>query len=266
VTDEDDEAVTNGMIDEARRKSMKGHMTSIDEVSRAVTIQASVAVTGGENEIIKISQAVTVMGRDETEIRRQEESLWMGLGGEDANKRMGELGVESNLKSKIIGIKQKEDKICIKQNDNNVGRVNNQVLLELGSDLKLKSHESKFRESLDNKYLSPEKKQRLCEDSIIIPRHTAGQGTRSGRPPLTHSSPGRSGSCKLRSQSRHTLRLTRQARCPPSPSTGRERSGSSTNVGSRASTTKCPPSPPTGRERSGSSTTVGSRVSPTSPG
>jgi hypothetical protein len=121
----------------------------------------------------------------------------------------------------------------------------------------IKSHESKFRESLENTYLSPEKKQRLCEDSIIIPMHTASQGTRSSR----------SGSCKLRSQSRHTLRLTRQARCPPSPSTRKQRSGSSTTVGSRASNTRCPPSPPTGRHRSVSSTTEGSRASTTtSPG
>ena len=38
---------------------------------------------------------------------RQEERLWMGLGGEDDDRRMGELEVESKLKSKIIGIKQK---------------------------------------------------------------------------------------------------------------------------------------------------------------
>ena len=61
---------------------------------------------------------------------RQEERLWMGLGGEDDDRRMGELEVESKLKSKIIGIKQKqkEDKIFIKQNDNNVGRVKKQVV------------------------------------------------------------------------------------------------------------------------------------------
>ena len=176
---------------------------------------------------------------------RQEERLWMGLGGEDDDRRMGELEVESKLKSKIIGIKQKqkEDKIFIKQNDNNVGRVKKQVLrfemlLGSGSDLKFKSHESKFRESLENTYLSPEKRRRLCEEFITIPRHTASQGTRSSRPPLSHSSPGRSGSCKLRSQSRHTSQLARQASSwPPSPSTGRQRSGSSTTGGSRASTT-----------------------------
>ena len=60
------------------------------------------------------------------------------------------MGVESKLKSKNIGIKHNEEKICIKHNDNNVGRVKKQVLrfemlLESGSDLKFKSHESNFR-------------------------------------------------------------------------------------------------------------------------
>ena len=132
--------------------------------------------------------------------------------------------------------------MCIKYSDNNVGRVKKQVLrfemlLESGYYLKFKSHQSKFKESLENTYLSPEKKRRLCDDSITIPRHTASQGTRSSRPPLSHSSLSRSGSRKLISQSRHTSRLTRQARWTPSPTPGRQRSGSSTTGGSWASTT-----------------------------
>ena len=130
----------------------------------------------------------------------------------------------------------------IKHNDNNVGRVKKQVLrfdmlLESGSDLKFKSHQSKFRESLENTYLSPEKKRRLCDDSITIPRHTASQGTRSSRPPLSYSSLSRSGSSKLRSQPRHTSWLTRQAGWPPSPTNGMQRRSSSNLGGSWASTT-----------------------------
>ena len=130
MTDEDDEvvskAVTNGMIEEAGRKRMKGDMTRIDEVSRAETItdedswavdetsravtileegsravtiqkEASVAVTGGENEIIKMSQAVTLMGRDGTEDRDigdrgKEYPSWKGgdlKEGEGGTKRRG---------------------------------------------------------------------------------------------------------------------------------------------------------------------------------
>ena len=100
---------------------------------------------------------------------------------EDDGRRMGELGSRmiNPLKRNVSGMKHQAGGIFNTQVKNNVtGRVKELVLgfeRMVGSDVNLKSrnHESRFKESIENAYLSPRKRRKVCQEVKNLPRHTA---------------------------------------------------------------------------------------------
>ena len=90
----------------------------------------------------------------------------------------------------------------------------------LGSDVNLqsRSHESRFKESIENAYLSPRKRRKVCQEVKNLPRHTARLSKPGTWPSSSPSLPrrGRLDTAVARTLSRHTAQLSRQGIRPSS--------------------------------------------------
>ena len=107
---------------------------------------------------------------------RLEEGRRMDEGGGVGGRRIGSL--DSELKPKIIGIKQANSKKLISDKGTSTGKVRKlilgyETLVVKDADLKLRNHETNFKISIENSYQSPEKRrEKLTREASPV------QGTR----------------------------------------------------------------------------------------
>ena len=210
VTDETSKAVTDETSQAVTKKTGQAVTITLDQVdvketttSMAVTIYSIYdndnRVTESSNKEGTNSGSILTGSLEEGikkihEISKNEEEIMSGrdLIGSAETVRLGEGGrmdeggggggrrirsLESELKRNITGIKQTNSKKFISNKDTSTGKVRKLILgfetmVVNDADLKLKSHESNFKISIENSYQSPEKRRKTVEGSIPSPRHT----------------------------------------------------------------------------------------------
>ena len=156
---------------------------------------------------------------------RLEEGRRMDEGGGVGWRRIGSL--ESELKPKIIGIKQANSKKNISDKGTSTGKVRKLILgyktlVVKDADLKLRNHETNFKISIETSYLSPEKRRKIDKGSISSPRHTGCLGRNPSTPSLSHSSSSGSRQSMLRKKSGVTTLTAVWTLTPPSRTYMRE--------------------------------------------